>query len=548
MRRLIAILTASLLTLPAARASDPATCGTVVVPTGLGMSSTPAPVATLHPALYTGALYETEMINLLYRPLVWVGASGQADWTASLASGIAANADRTVFTVTLKPYLWSDGKPVTAADVLYDWRLVHALGAAYSQYGSGGVPMLIRDVHALDDHRVEFDLTKPVSPEWFELGGLSQFYALPRQAWSRYDIPAQQTLQSQASFYRVVDGPFRLDELHLGRYAVLSPNARYGGHQATIRRLVVNFLQGGDPLEALASGQIDMADLPFELWSASARLGDLRRVAVGPSPLFASLIPNIKSPIRPFLADARVRDAIARAIDQARIASAVYHGTTQPQSGMVPPVMTDLLAPDLRQGPSPLGYDPAAARALLDAAGWKTALDGVRAKNGQRLAFTVLVTAASESGLQSLQLIASDLARIGVAIDIKQAEFNQLIARMLGPPDGWDVVYMGWSILTYPDPNQFFATGASGNYAHYSDPTMDRLLAAASASPGRDALFAVEDYVVAQQPMIFLPDGSATVLVRPGITGVRRFLSANGYWSPEYLRLAGAMACDAAHA
>jgi peptide/nickel transport system substrate-binding protein len=540
-----AAVLAGLLVAGPAAASD---CGTVIVPTGIGLNDVPGTVATFHPVLFTGSIYELQLMNLLYRPLIWVGRGVTIDWSESLASAIDINADDTVFTVTLKSYEWSDGKPVTADDLLYDWSLIKQLGHAYVDDGIGGVPDMIASVREIDPLHVAFTLTHPVNPEWFELAGLSQFYPLPRHAWADIPLARQQSLQSEASFYNVVDGAFRLQSLDLGRQAVFVPNPAYSGHKASIRRLVVNFLQGSNPLEALEAGQLDMATLPFTLSKAADQLSGFQRISVGSALAFGVIIPNLRNPAVPFWDEVAIRQAIKRAIDQSRIISTVFHGHATPQAGLVPSSIPQLLAPDLHDGASPLGYDPAAARALLDGAGWKPGPDGIRVKDGHRLAFTVLVTADAETRLMLLQLVQADLARVGVALSIKEVEFNQLIARMLGPPADWEAVFLDYTVNSYPDPTQYFAPGASGNYEHYSDPTMDRLLAAWSGGKGREGLFAIEDYAVLQQPLIFLPDGSFTVLARPGIEGIDRFISPTGNWSPEYLTLHGELACDAPHA
>ena len=114
-----------------------AACGTVVMPTGVGQSEIPSPVASLHPVLITGSEYEFELLNLILRPLVWTTPTPSIDWANSMASAIVASAGDTVFTVTLKDFAWSDGQAVTAADVLYDWSLIRQYGRAYSQYGIG---------------------------------------------------------------------------------------------------------------------------------------------------------------------------------------------------------------------------------------------------------------------------------------------------------------------------------------------------------------------------------------------------------------------------
>ena len=116
---LLASLAFSTLTLAAptlALASE--ACGTVVLPGGLGLSPIPNPPDTLHPILQEGSLDVSQLSLLLYRPLVWPDRGG-IDWSRSIASGITVSADRTRFTIALRSVHWSDGVPLTSADVLY---------------------------------------------------------------------------------------------------------------------------------------------------------------------------------------------------------------------------------------------------------------------------------------------------------------------------------------------------------------------------------------------------------------------------------------------
>ena len=522
-------------------ASD-GTCGTVVVPAGVGLGD-PQPVNSLHPILATGTLYERQTFQLLYRPLIWSNEKHEVDLAQSLAASVDVQDGGATFAITLRPYRWSDGAPVTADDVRYSWELIRQLGKAYVYYGSGGVPKLIRDVTVTGPHTLVVHLTQTVNPDWFEQVGLGQFFALPRHVWGATSLAQQQNTQSSASFYGVSDGPFELSEFVLGRYAAFVPNPTYGGHKATIKRLVVDFLQGTDPLAALEAGQVDMATLPFTVWDAARRMPGLRAVSIGPVAGYFTIIPNLRATHAKFLADVRVRQAISMAIDQKRIMQTVFHDSSLPDRGFVPTALTDYLAPQIKDGTSVLADDPSRARALLDAAGWKTGADGVRARDGTRIEFDVLVTADVAERIEMLQLVAADLAAVGIVVHIKEVQFNQMFARMLGPAGGWDAVLIGWSMPGYPDGSQFFATGSTSNYEHYSNPEMDRLLEAAIDKPGLDGLFAVENLVMQEQPMIFLPDGFHQVLVRPGIEGVADFVKPNGPWLPEYLTLSGAMAC-----
>ena len=517
-------------------------CGTVVVPAAVG-SGSPTPANSLHPILSTATLIEQQLSRLIYRPLVWMDANVQVDWGKSLAASVVVADDGATFRVTLKPFGWSDGVPVTADDVLYGWEMIGRLGRAYALYGVGGVPGLIRGLTVTGPHSLEVSLTRPVNPDWFESTGLSQLTPIPRHAWGGLSIARQQSLQSEASFYRVVDGPFRLERLAVGRWASFVSNPSYGGHRASIRRLVVTFLQGTDPLAELAAGQVDMANRQFTVWDATGGLRGVEKVPLGPGANFSAILPNLKSPSAPFLADVRVRQAIATAIDQRRLIGAVFHGNALPEQGFVPAALVRFLSPSIRGGASPLAFDPERAAAMLERAGWVVGSDGVRQRDGRRLAFEILSPAGSPTGLELLQMVKEDLARVGVEVRIKEAQFDQIIARMTGPAEGWQAVSLAFTEPGYPDGTRLFQSRSRGNFEHYASPTMDRLLDASVFRPGLDGLFALEDYVLAQQPMFFLPDGFYTVLARPEVGGIRDFLGSNGAWSPEYLTVSGSLAC-----
>lgn len=509
-------------------------CRTIVV-SAVFPSAPPSSIVSLHPVLTSNSGAEQEGISLLYLPLLWIDRQYRIDWSKSLASSVAANADGTRFTVTLRPWHWSDGMPVTAADVLYTWDLIQALGPAFTGWGVGGVPQLIRSVTAPDAKTVVFDLKQAANPDWFEKVGIDAFTPLPKQAWSRYSLAQQQSRQSDPAFYSVVDGPFRLRTLDLSRDAVFVPNRRYDGHHPTYGRLVLDFLEGANPLERLRSGQLDAINFPYSVWNAVGRLRDVRRVDPGPDGALGSIVLNLRNSHRTILQRVAVRQAIARAIDQQRMIDTVWHGQGLRQEGFVATEDAALLPPELRGGGGPMSYDPAAAAALLDRNGFRPGPDGIRvAPEGERLAFTLLISPDSGAVPMS-QLMQADLRRVGIELDIKQVEFNQLLARMLGPHDGWDAVILAWGSGNYPDGTQWFSAKSTGNYGGYADPMMDRLLADATTKAGSGPLFALERYVVEQQPMIFLPNGKPSVLARDTIGGVEKVSGPSGELSAEFL-------------
>ena len=456
----------------AAGPGGPRPCGTAVIPNGIGLGDPAAPTS-LNPLLGPSAT-NMESAVLLFRPLVWVGRNAAMDAGRSLAARIESLDGGTRFRVTLKPWRWSDGPAVTADDVVYCWERIRILGDVYAYAGQGGIPDQVAQVRALSPSVVEFVLKQAANPAWFTLNGLSQIFALPRHAWGDMGRDEMWRRQNDPALARVVDGPFLLREFRDDRYAAYVPNPLYGGHPAGVSRLVVTFLEGANPLHAVQAGEADMARVPYALWdrlreSQAAR--DFTFTAL-PEPYgYAALVLNFRNPAVAFLRDVRVRRALARAVDQAGIIRGVYRGLAHENHVPIPTAATGWRSPMSQAGDPALAYDPAAAAALLQSAGWVAGADGVRTQGGVRLAFSVLSNAESDSAaeMQSLQIVQRDLRRIGVRMGLRRVSLDQYFEIIGGDAGAWDVASLYNTASAVPDGSGVFDTGGGSNFGGYSD-------------------------------------------------------------------------------
>ncbi len=537
------LLAAAILCLAAAPArAAPSPCGTVVLPAGLGQS-TPSAVTSLNPLL-TNSIYNSEMIYQIYRPLVWLDRHLDYDPALSLASSATTPDGGHTWRFTIKPWLWSDGVPVTPADVVFTFDLIRHLGPSYVLYGVGGVPQYIQSVRTTGPHEVTLILNHPVNPEWFlRLGLGNTIKPLPEHIYRNLTLREMRARQTDPVLFKVSDGPFVLDDYSVGRHIVLVPNPLYGGTRPKIRRLVVDFLEGGNALEALRSGEIDAASIPFQLWNLATALPNLRTIKLDGPFGYMSIIMNFHSRSAPFLRDVRVRQAIALAIDQDEIDRLVYHGQAVPIHGSVPPAIARFLSPQARAGYPQWQFSPAKARALLDAAGWHPGPDGIRVKDGQRLEFEVEVSSESIDRFIELQVAQRGLAAAGIAIDIRGVAFSELIATLNGNGHDWNSIVIGWTVDAFPDGQEFFSSDGAQNFGHFDDKRMDALNEAVVTTAGEQALDQAQDYAAEQQPFIFLPTGAISLLARPELHGLHDMTSPTGTWSPELLTLSDDMAC-----
>ncbi len=101
--------------------------------------------------------------------------------------------------------------------------------------------------------------------------------------------------------------------------------------------------------------------------------------------------------------------------DRAAAAKDLYRGSARIISG---PWAPDSPAYDAAIPPLP--FDPVAAKALLDEAGWRDSNgDGTRDRDGREFEFDLFVPAGSEIGRQVDEMLASELARAGVTARVR---------------------------------------------------------------------------------------------------------------------------------
>jgi peptide/nickel transport system substrate-binding protein len=227
---------------------------------------------------------------------------------------------------------------------------------------------------------------------------------------------------------------------------------------------------------------------------------------------------NLRDPI---LKDVRVRRALSFAINRESIVDNLRRGLAVPASGMLPP-MSWALAPDLEPWP----YDPPRAMHLLDEAGW-TDPDGDGPAT--RFSLTLKVSNIEFNRLQAT-VVQQDLARVGIALDVRTYEFATLYADVVS--GNFQLFFLQWTAGSLADPDILRRTFHSSqvppvgfNRGGFSDPRVDALLDEASATEDdarRLALYQeVQRLVSAQEPYISLWHKTNFAIAQKTLTGVR---------------------------
>lgn len=477
------------------------------------------------------SVYNSQVSFWMYRPLLYIDSKDGIDFSRSVASSVKSNASGTQYTITIgNKYKWSNGKPVTAQDVVFSWDIIKeassgasSLPWTYGGAGIGGVPADWTSVKAVGTKEVVVTLSKSVNQTWFEHNGLGQIIPVPKAIWDKYpgnwtqELKYIQSLANspKAPQFRVVDGPYKFDSMQANNYWSFVPNPSYGGHKSSISKLIYQYeTSSSQEFTALKTGSLSVGYLPSSLWNARKTLADDKlfiQYPFGFNYMVPNLNPKAMNHLGPALSNRYVREALQMGIDQKGIIG-LNHGYGVVEDTTVPSEpKTEFYDPALA---TPLyAFNPKAGKKLLEAHGWSE-VKGVMTKNGVALSFPVIYSSGSNTLTNEMELIKSDWAKEGVDITLDSQPFNNVVTiGTPATPSKWAMMNWGggWTYEPdyYPTGGGLMAAGSAANYGSYSNSTMNQLVQA-SYKPGTrqqnlQALFNYEAFARKHVPVLWLP-------------------------------------------
>jgi peptide/nickel transport system substrate-binding protein len=470
--------------------------------------------ATLNPYLSAGAK-DVEAASIVLEPLARTDPQGEL--AASLARAVPTQqngglaADGTSITWQLREGLtWSDGTPLTSADVKFTWGYCMAPGAGCAQAMKfDGVTRIdTPDAHTVTLH---FDAPRPMPYQAF-VGAQSPI--LQKAQFADCLGPKAQSCSTQNSA-PIGTGPFVVSEFQPGNLAQFTAHPAY--RTPGLPRFERVILQGGGDAAGAAravlqTGEADFAtnlQLPPEVLEAMQASGR-GRLLTAFGPLLERLVFNLTDPDpalgperstrahpHPILSEPKLRRALTLALDRRALVDLGYGPAGRVTCALIP-------APARFAPPQPEdcgGQNLARARALLEEAGWSDRNgDGIRDKGGRplRLSFQTSVNPVR----QDFQVIIQDWWRqIGVATRLRAIDasiffgsdpanpdtfqkFNAEVQMFASAFDGTDpgAFLSNWRCENIPSPANSWQ---GSNIARVCDPGFDALSAelAQTAAP-----------------------------------------------------------------
>ncbi len=260
-------------------------------------------------------------------------------------------------------------------------------------------------------------------------------------------------------------GPFRFAEWKAGEYirVVRNPDYWRGPQYPAIDEIVWAFIPDANTrLNAMRAGQYHFARiLPLQV-DAVTKLAGYQTHLIS-SNTFLHFDINVQTPHgRALFADVNVRKALFHAIDRRAIAAQLMQGRVTIADT---PINPD--SPWHDAGVPHYDYDPALARRMLDAAGWRAGPDGVRVKAGARFAFVMLNRAGTADRIAVAQVIQAQLRDIGVAVTFETLESAAWTQRWRS--GRWEAMVSAWFLAADPSLTSIYACNGPNNMTGLCD-------------------------------------------------------------------------------
>lgn len=340
---------------------------------------------------------------------------------------------------------WSDGAPFNADDVVFTTQVV--LNPATNEIGRLGWDQITKTDEP-DKYTVVYHLKKPYSPfieTFFSTAGANPC-VLPKHLLAKYPNINNVPYNSLP----VGIGPFKYQRWDRAQDVILVANPLYWRGAPKLKQIVFKIIP--DRNTVLSQLQAHEIDMWYGLGgNYLARIQGIPGTSVlrQPGYFFGHLDFNITHPA---LRDPIVRQALRYALDRKTIHEKIGHGV-----GILQEVTTPVNAPYAVTSIPLAPFDVARANAMLDKDGWTRGPNGVRQKNGVRLALDFATSAGTPDVDEQIELIRATWKQIGVDMNVRHYATNLMFA----PTSSGGIIYSGkWDVVVFS-----WANEAIGDYS-----------------------------------------------------------------------------------
>ncbi len=403
-------------------------------------------IKTFNPVLISDTV-SSIVGGLCYDPLLIQKANGD------LAPGLAVevpkvDADGLTYTFKLRDAKWTDGKPITADDVVMTYQFMY--DPKYKEVNSprrGDLETYLDSVTAKDAKTVVMKTKVPYAPFLVQHSG---YGILPKSVFGSL-APKEVNTAPDNSGPTVTSGVMKFVKWDKGSQVVLARNDTYWAGPANLDQYILKVLPDSVTVtNQLKTGEIDLGSVDPSLWDSLATEEKLRRISFDVA-IFTFFELNL-DPSKlggKLFGQKEVRQALMYALDREKIIKSIYFGIGSVADSVIPPTSW-AYNPNVKQK---YRYDKAKAEALLDAAGWKKGADGIREKDGLKFKFEMLTNAGNKQRESVLQVLQQSFGDIGISATPKTVQFTELVSNLQNKRT-FDLLLVGFSWDVDPNGEQ----------------------------------------------------------------------------------------------
>ncbi len=382
----------------------------------------------------------------------------------ALAKEMIISESQTTYTIILrKGVKWSDGKEITADDVIFTWNDIILAGFGNTSLrDSVMIEGEYPKIKKIDKYTVEFKLKKPFAPfqrfAGTQIAPKHIFKPVVEKGKRYFDSYLSTTINPKDIVY---SGAFVIDEYVPAQRVVLRRNPNYyviDGKNNLLPYIdkYVILIVGDLNNEFLKfeSGELDVIsvrgkDLPR--FKAKEKKSDFKLYNLGPNTGTMFLAFNLNTrknkdgkyyvnPIKQkWFNDLNFRTAIDYAIDRNAMVNNIANGAAQPlytAESLSSIFLNEKLASGHERN---IEY----SKSLLEKSGFYLDKAGIlHDKEGNEVEFDLLTNAGQTEREACGVMVKEDLRELGIKVNFKPIEFNSLVSKIMSSFD-WDMVLMG---------------------------------------------------------------------------------------------------------
>lgn len=368
-----------------------------------------------NPYLSTSTANTTVMTTLVYEPLLQFDVLKPGTIYPWLATSWHWSKDAKTLTFHLRHGVkWSDGKPFTAADVVFSYDLLKRY-PAINTYG-----VKFRTVKATSPYTVVMTFDHPSYSTFYYIAGLS--YMVPKHIWSKVGNPT-----TYSDPHPVGTGPYLLKYFHSsGFLMVRNPHYWMKGEPKIYGISYPTWASESAFTAAMGAGKVDWSGNFVsgvkKIFADKSKYNKVWQPAASATSI-TSLLLNLK--LSPFN-DLQVRRAISLALNRQTIAKVGEDGQAvgvKNPTALLPSEFSAYLSPAYKH--LTFRQDIPKAKALLRSAGFHSGPNGTLVgKNGKPLSFTIEDPSDFTDYMTAAQVISSQLKAIGISVNIRGVSVN----------------------------------------------------------------------------------------------------------------------------